>query len=393
MPDPSRYEDFDLLVRLRQAGPLFDLLREARGPELHVQRRLRRDFPEDLVRAAVALEELRRKAAGKFSRAESMWLDRQGLEQATAEAVSRHKALRFGAAPVRDLCCGIGGDALALAERCRVVAVDRDPAACLRTTWNAEVYGVRERVSAVCADARSIGMRGALVHIDPDRRAGGQRRSVRLEDAEPGLDFLTQLIDDARGGAIKLSPAANFGGRFPQAEIELVSLDGECKEATVWFGELGEPGLWRATVLPAGETIAGDPLSAAAEVVGPGQFVYDPDPAIVRAGLVDLLAVDLGLERLDESEEYLTSDALVASPFVRPFEILAELANNPREIRQSVREHGFGQIEIKARHIPIDAEAIRRRLPLEGREPGVLILARLRGKARVLLCRRAGSPA
>ena len=43
-------------------------------------------------------------------------------------------------------------------------------------------------------------------------------------------------------------------------EIELVSVSGECREATVWFGELKGDAPYRATVLPGGESIAGDPM-------------------------------------------------------------------------------------------------------------------------------------
>jgi hypothetical protein len=195
-------------------------------------------------------------------------------------------------------------------------------------------------------------------------------------------------MSEFKGGAIKLSPAANFVGKFPGAEIELVSLNGECKEATVWFGELGTPDLWRATVLPAGETLAGNPLDAFADVGPLGGYIYDPDPAVVRSGLVNLLSEKQGFTRLDDAEEYLTSNELIESSFARPFEVLAELPNNDREIRRYFRESEFGQLEIKCRHIPIQAETVRRKLELPGREAGVLVFARVEGKARAVVCRR-----
>ena len=99
-----------------------------------------------------------------------------------------------------------------------------------------------------------------------------------MEEGSPGLDYLTQLVERFRGGAIKASPAANFGGKFPEAEVELVSLDGECKEATIWFGELAQAGLWRATVLPSGETIAGDPLASVASISPAGNICSIPIP-------------------------------------------------------------------------------------------------------------------
>ncbi len=374
------------LLRLRNTPELLALVRAAGESELALQKRLRQEFPDDIVRLAIGLTKLRERARAKFSRAADMWFDRVGLEQATSEAVARHKAARFSG-DVDDLCSGIGGDAIALAERCHVTAIDARRSAGLMASWNAEAYGVADKVTARAADVERQPGSSPLVHIDPDRRSG-VKRSVRIEDYRPGLPFLETLIDTRVGGAIKLSPASNFGGKFPGCEVELISLNGECKEATVWFGSLAGNEPWRASVLPSGETIAADPLSARARIGPLARYVYDPDPAVVRSGLVDVVAVQLGLDRLDADEEYLTGDRRVSSAFVRPFEVLADLPNNDRQIRRYFRDAEFGQVEIKSRHVPIAADAVRRKLTLAGSQAGVLIFARLAGRTRALVCRR-----
>lgn len=384
-PQPTESQ---ILEELRRNPAIILRVQSLTGPELHIQNQLRKEFPDAIVRAALSLDELRYKAASKFTRAAEMWFDRQGFEQSTAELVARHKAQRFEG-DVWDLCCGIGGDTIALAEHnCHVHAVDANPAACLRAKWNAEVYGVSDRVTTHCRTVEEIDVGNALLHIDPDRRRSGPSRSIRIEDYAPGLEFLQRLTEEKRGGAIKLSPASNFGGKFRNVEHELISLHGECKEATIWFGDLAGEHEWRATALPSGETLAGNPLDYVAEVTPPARYLFDPDPAIVRAGLVDMLADRLGLSRLDEEEEYLTGDAPPTSAFIHTFEILAELPNNDKEIRAWFRDSTAGQVEIKCRHIRIDAEAVRRKLPLPGRDPLVLIFARLSGKARALIARR-----
>ena len=376
-----------ILRELRATPKIFEDIHAAKGSEFAVQSALRRLYPDDVVRAAVSLHELRQKAKTKFTRADQLWLDRQGLEQSTSETVSRYKASRFEGS-VWDLCCGIGSDAISLATRCNVTAVDINPAACLRTLWNAEVYDVADRVQTRCLDVLKWDERDGLVHIDPDRRPGSSGRVSRIEDYVPGLEFLKHLMSRCRGGAIKISPASNFGGKFSDAEIELISLSGECKEATVWFGDLARKSPFRATVLPSGETIAGHPMDVAVPVAPLGSYLYDPDPAVVRAGLVDLLADQLGLSRLDPAEEYLTSDHPVISPFVQSFEVLANLPNNDRDLKAWLRTSDIGQLEIKCRHIPIQADQVRRKLPITGTTPGVILFARLNGKARVVGARR-----
>lgn len=384
---PELPSDFDILRRLRENERIIDLIEQNTLAELSLQRLLREEFDDDVVRMALTLCDLRRKGLAKFSRAAEMWFDRVGLEQATAEPVARYKAERFSG-DVWDLCSGIGSDASALAARANVFAVDKNPAACLYTKWNAEVYDVADRVMTICTDAASLNLDGQIVHVDPDRRASPGRRTIRVEECEPGLEYLQTMIKRAAGGAIKLSPASNFADKFPDSEYELISLGGECKEATIWFGSLAAPGLWRATALPTGETIAGNPLDALAEHASLGRFFYDPDPAVVRSGLIDQLCEERGLARLDDEEEYLTSDGQVDSSFVRRFEVIAELANNDREIRRFFRDADYGSVEIKCRRLKIDVEGVRRKLSLKGKQPIVLVFARIAGKARAIICRR-----
>jgi predicted RNA methylase len=386
------FDDVAILERLRATPQLIERVRDATGPELAVQAELRREYPDELVRAALLLVELRRKARGKFGLAEQMWFDREGLEQATSEAVARHKARRFTGVgrPLLDLCCGIGADAIAFAADGNVRAIDLRESACRMTEWNAQAYGVSDRVTTQLADVEAVELGESVIHIDPDRRPAG-RRSLKIEEHRPSLAFLQSLTERSPGGAIKLSPASNFGGKFPDCEVELVSLDGECKEAIVWFGALRTDAQWRATVVPSGETLTGDPWRARAEVSGIKKLLLDPDPAVVRAGLVDVLAEKMGWARLDAAEEYLTAEHRPASPFVQVFEVLADLPNNNREIRSWFRAADCGQLEVKCRRIPVVPEKVRQHLNLSGTRPLVLIFARIGGRARAVVCRRVVS--
>src|SRR5436309_15782921 len=99
-PDMSAREAIDeevLLRELKNSPRLWESLasQEQGETEFHWQRRLRAAFPDALVRAALTLRDLRRKATVKFTRAEQMWFTPAGLEQATSEPVARHKAKRF----------------------------------------------------------------------------------------------------------------------------------------------------------------------------------------------------------------------------------------------------------------------------------------------------------
>jgi hypothetical protein len=345
------------------------------------------------VAAALRLAEGRRRGAAKFRRAGAMWFDPTGLEQATAEPVARHKARRFADATVLDLCAGIGGDALALAaEACRVIAVDRDPGMCRRVLWNAGVYEVADRVAPVCARAESFPIApGMLVHLDPDRRARPAARARSLHAYVPGPEFLRALPRSARGGAVKLGPASDFDAHFggPGFEVELVSLGGECKEATVWFGDLVTCRR-RATTLPAGLswTDRDGPEGVHADPAPLGPWVFDPDPALVRSGLLDAFAVTHGLHRVAEGVGLLTGAGRVASAFLTAFEVEQVLPLDLKRLRRLVAEQGLGPLEIKPRGLDLRPETLRDQLRPEGARPATLLLVGGPGPARAILARR-----
>ncbi len=358
--------------------------------------RWRQDWPAEVVAAAVRLAAGRRRATNKFTRADRMWLEPTALEQATAESVARHKARRFARTDgvVVDLCCGIGGDALAIGPGATVIAVDRDAAMVRRACWNARVYEVGDRVAGVCAQAERFPIpEGSRVHIDPDRRRRLGRRAMALKDYEPGLAFLRELAERNPGGAIKLGPASDFEACFGGEgfEVELVSLGGECKEATVWFGDLSSCRR-RATNLPSGATwTEGDGRGGSAVGTVPlANWVFEPDPALVRAGLLDGFAAAHGLARLASGVDLLTGGERRTSPFLTTFAVEEILPMDLKRLRRRVAERRLGPLEIKTRALDRTPEAIRRELRPTGPNPGTLLLIGSSGRerARAILARR-----
>lgn len=353
----------------------------------------------EMAATAVRLAHAQHKAADKFARGARMWVEPVGVEQATAEPVARYKAGRFHASPVVvDLCSGIGGDAIALAAHVPVIAVDSDAAMCRRVRWNAGVYEVADSVLAVRARAEAFPLPPeARVHLDPDRRAHGgrgERPARALEDYAPGPEFWTSLIHRAPGGAIKLSPAADLARHFPQStgpaiEIDVISLRGECKEATVWFGELAECRR-RATRLPEHAVWTDrdgfDPEPPG--VAPPDGWIFDPDPSLIRAGLLDGFARMHRLCRAAEGVDYLTGPEWIDSAFLSAFAVIEVSPLDRRHLRRMLQRHRVGTLEIKVRGLDLTPETLRARLKPRGDQSATLIIVGGPGPARALLARR-----
>ena len=354
--------------------------------------RLRQHAPSEAVAAAMRLTLARRKAAAKFERGSSMWVDPTGIEQATAELIAIHKASRFQCEVVVDLCAGIGGDTLALAARSSVLSVDLDHSMCRRIRFNAEVHGFSDNVLAIQARAERFTVpSGAWVHIDPDRRASSSRRALRLADYCPGPAFWRSIIDQAPAGAIKLGPASDFSSHFANSnvEIELISLRGECKEATVWFGELASCRR-RATRLPENVTWTNreNPTDRLAPCAPPGAFIYDPDPSLIRAGLLDSFACEHNLSRLAEGVDYLTAGHRVKSPFLAAFEVWEISTLDQKALKRLIAKYQIGTLEIKVRGLDVTPEALRAKLKPQGTHAATLLVSGGRKVTMAILAQR-----
>jgi hypothetical protein len=387
----SDWEAENWTLRTEEGRALLAAVADVRAPGPSDLTRWRKSAPSECVAAAVRLVEARRRGRAKFFRADEMWFDAKGLEQATPETVARYKARRFEG-KVADLCCGIGGDTLALAEHCSVLAVDANAGMCRRTAWNATVHEVVNRVLTIQSTAERFSVPGdMLVHIDPDRRAGTRSRARSVSDYAPGLEVLQSLLATTRGGAIKLGPASDYESHFGSldVELELISLDGECKEATVWFGSLAGCRR-RATVLPGGASWTdreGVSISAAAVVPLSG-WVYDPDPALVRSGLLDGFALAHGLGRCAAGVDFLTGIAFVSSPFLSAFEVEEVVPLDIKILKRLAAERDFGSLEIKVKGLNHRPEELRRQLRLRGSKTGTLLLIGGFGPARAIVARR-----
>jgi hypothetical protein len=384
----------DLLERLlsNEGRALLDSLPP--GPldpddALRVGTRLRERFPAELVAAALAQQELRVRAAAKFSAADRMWFTREGLEQASAEPLARHRAARYaGFAVVADLCCGIGGDLCALAPGRAALAVDLDPVHARMARDNARVHGAGE-VAVACADVQSLRLPASLaVFIDPARRAGGRR--LPAGESRPPLAWCLGLADRVAGVGIKAAPGFPLDLVPGGWEVELLADRRELREAVLWSPALAAT-TRRATVFPGPHTLQAQP-GPAVPCAPPGTFLLDPSPAVTRAGLVEELGRDLGAWKLDPRIAFLSADEPLRSPFGRSLRVEASLPWNLKRLREVLRQRGIGTVEVRKRGSAVDVADLTTRLRLRGDGRAVVVLTRVADRPWALVCTEDRDP-
>ena len=312
----------------------------------------------------LALEQvrLRQRALAKHPDGDRLWWTAEALEQSTPRAVAVHHARRFAEAPrVLDLGCSVGGDLLVLP---RGVGVELDLARCLLARANTGA-------PVACADVTRLEPRG-WVFADPARRSAG-RRGFDPRTWSPALDQV--LAWDVEALGVKVAPGIDYSLLPADVEVELVSLDGDVKEAMLWRGATRRGASRSATLLPSGAVLTAS--DAAASVRDPGRFLLEPDGAVIRAHLVAEVCalVDGGL--LDASIAYVTADAVVPTPFGRWYEVLDLLPFSLKRLRERLR--GVGTVTIKKRGTAVVPEQLRQQLKLSGTGEATVVLTRARG--------------
>jgi hypothetical protein len=371
--------------------------------------RLRRSHPSDLVAAAMTQAALRRRARAKWGDdADTMFFTRDGLEQATTAAVASYRALRIldadsrrctpgatGPSPesglgagarIVDLCCGIGGDLIALARAgLQVTGVDADPLTVAIARANLAVLDLTGHASVERADAQDVARAAySAVVADPARRSV-RGRIFDPADYSPPWSFVEELLTG--DACVKTAPIIPHGLIPAGVEAEWISVDGDVREAALWAGRLRSVGgaRRRATVLtsPARSTASPPTLTDAddpggAPVSPPQAYLYEPDGAVIRAGLVTGIAPLVSGSLLHPKIAYLTSDRLVPTPFASAYRVLAVLPYDLKVLKRELRAREVGNLTVKKRGVDVDPPLLRKRLGVRG--PGAATVVVTRGE-------------
>ncbi|MDN5764200.1 MAG: class I SAM-dependent methyltransferase [Humibacillus sp.] len=374
---------------------------------LPLQLRLRAaGFDADLVAAALTQARLRARAVDKFGAfANAMLLTPDGLEQATRLPIAARHAHRYAAAGlgvVHDLGCGVGADAMAFAGlELEVHAVDAD-----EVTAKVAAVNLRHWPSATVTCARVEDVRlpsgaaaGRLgVWLDPARRISGvadargrTRRVFSLEAISPSWQQVLALAESVPATGVKLSPGLSHGAVPRGCEAQWTSWKGEVLECAVWWGPLVTTTGRTAAVCSDTETHvvteadaasgAGRPALRSVSDVGP--WLFEPDRAVIRAGLTGALVAAVDGAELDAGVGYVSGHTASEVPWARRFRVVEAMPLSTKSLARWLRDRGYDRVTIKKRGVTLDADLLRRQLKMTGRGKGgteaTLVVTRIAG--------------
>ncbi|MCZ0913943.1 class I SAM-dependent methyltransferase [Gordonia amicalis] len=334
----------------------------------------------------------RRRATTKLRDPAELLLTDDALQQATASVVAEHRAAeiagRFPASVVHDMTCSIGAE---LRELVRASGISGAIGSDLDRVRLAMARHNVPDATLLVADALTPTSSADVLLADPARRSDAGR-IFRLDQLTPPL---LELLATYAGRVliVKCAPGLDhqmLRNRFGfDGEVQVTSLDGGVREACLWSG----PGIEtrrRATVLrtrPDGSvslfeiTDHEDDEVPAGEA---GEWIVDPDGAIVRAGLVKHYAHRFGLWQLDPQIAYLTGGSVPAG--ARGFRVIEQVGVTEKILRKALAVHDCGPLEILVRGLDVDPDQLRKKLKPKGDRPLSVVLTRIGRKGTAFIC-------
>jgi hypothetical protein len=374
---------------LLQSLPPYD-----EATSLRLQGQLRdAGYAPDLVAAAMTQSRLRARGTEKFGEfAAGMLFTADGLEQSTRLAIAARHAHRYAAAGVRevyDLGCGLGADAMAFAGLDLTVrGVDADEATSRVAAVNLRHWPSARVTHARAEDVRlpaGEGRRHLGLWLDPARRVTGvadirgrTKRVFSLDGISPTWAEVLAFAEQVPATGAKLSPAFPHAAIPPGSEAQWTSWHGDVLECAVWWGPLVATAGRTAAVCTETQTTVvteaeSDPAAGhpgLASVHEMAEWLYEPDRAVVRAGLTGALVGAVDGAELAAGVGYVTSRAAYDIAWARRYRVVEAMPFSAKRLARWLRDHGHDRVTVKKRGVTLDADALRRQLKMTGRGRG-----------------------
>jgi hypothetical protein len=363
------------------------------NPNLNINQiqRLIQDNPDKPIRDLLSQIELQRHISWKVNSADQFIFTRKGAEQCSSSEVAAYHGSKFSHFKiVADLCCGVGLDLMHLAShKARVYAIDNDKETLLAASYNCEITGLKNIIFR-WERAEEFNEFAEAVFIDPDRRNEG-RRSVKAEEYSPNWQQILKLNMRYPDMAVKLSPLFDFrNADLPEnSTLEFVSELGTLKEVLLCLGKLSTPGVIRKAVLLPSGIILGNDRSNGSEFSPIKEYIYEPDPAIIRGGLVKELARKINYQMIDRRSALLTSTNPAREDFGRLYKVDTILPYSFRKLQKFIKNNNIGQLIIKTRGLSESVESLRKRLKLRGSGKALILIVKLGDQHKMLKLSKA----
>lgn len=348
-------------------------------------------------------------------RLESRWgtsaadllLTDDGISQATRPDVARYHAefvaRKFGKdAHVLDLTCGLGFDSREFARYgLRVTGVEIDPEIAELARHNLKQFDVVVH----CADANDFEIPNDIdvIFVDPARRdpnaakdsLGNTKRIFNPAQWSPSWETINR-ISQSHPVIAKVAPGIDKA-ELLDWDARWISSDGDLVEC---FLSSDGTGIRAAVLLNSDDETQLEVLGDAATETAPlGNFLIIPDPALIRASALDVVARICNGGLVNEHIAWLTSSDVEAvsnlsaqSPSIASIlRIESQFKFSDKQLTTNLKDFSQSGVTVMTRGMQLDVEAIRKsavKASRAGNQELVIAIYRDDAGPQAMLCRR-----
>lgn len=320
---------------------------------------------------------------------------KRAIEQASSQITAKRKAELYSGKLLIDLSMGMGADLFFLKQGFqKAIGYESNEDLAEINRFNFDLWG-EVHVSIKNMDSvrglDSLEGEADLIIVDPDRR-NQKGRVFRFHDSSPNISgMIPDLLKRSKRVLVKSSPMLDIDYGIRElgkpSSIRILSVERECKEVLFEFGSEGNDlpklfldwhhkGVWNSV-----ETNWKQPTESGAPYAGVRDFLYDPNPAFMKAQSFDMISERYSLSKISRNTHLFTSQELNPDFPGRKWRVIR--SGEPGALNSI----GSSANEILIRNYPLSKELILKKYKLdEGMDGSLFFFLDGEGKKKWALC-------
>lgn len=379
--------------------PTLDFIRDHVGEDVRQLALQAARYPEVDMRVAATQIEGHRLASTKLP----TWATTEGivypmrlsLEQCSSETTAQYKATLVRGKRLADLTGGFGIDCSYMATQFEhTTYIERNEDLCHIAEHNFALLGKPILIiNANSEEALASLPKQDWIFIDPARRDKAGNKVVSLSDCEPDVCQLeTLLLQKATHVMVKCSPMLDISQAIRElrsaSEVHVVSVNNECKELLLILNESTNEDISIHTINFHGNqvqrfsyTLAEESASSCRYATAIGDYLYEPNSSLLKAGCYRLLAQQFGLEKLHPNTHLYSSDILADDFPGRVFKVERVCRFSKKELKTL----DCKKANLTVRNFPEHVDTLKKRLKISDGGDTYLFATTLQDESKVLI--------
>ena len=318
------------------------------------------------------------------------------IEQCSSEASAQYKASLLQGQTFTDLTGGLGIDTYFISQSfIQTDYVEMQTELCNLARHN---FAILNADVDVLNDAAENYLKHCepkdCIFIDPARRDEHGHKTVSISDCTPDVSVLQDLLlQKAKRVMIKLSPMLDISkameGLRHVREVHVVAVANECKELD-FILERDYQGVVQYTCVnlmtcqpPLQFTLDEEHNSQSRLADGVMNYLYEPNPAVMKAGCYKLLTHRFDVFKLHKNSNLYTSEQLIPNFPGRIFEVEGWAYYN-KKVKQNLL-HDVERASIAVRNFPQSVAELRKTLKIFDGDAIYLFATTLKGEKMVVI--------